>query len=63
MAAERGYEVVHEFTDRTSGAKARRLGLDELKRDARRGRLSVVLLWASERIAQSAKHLFEVWTS
>ena len=28
MAAQRGYEIVHEYTDRISGAKARRPGLD-----------------------------------
>jgi DNA invertase Pin-like site-specific DNA recombinase len=44
MAAQRGYEIVHEYTDRISGAKARRPGLDELMRDARRGRFDVVLL-------------------
>ena len=30
MAAQRGYEIVHEYTDRISGAKAPRPGLDEL---------------------------------
>ena len=28
MAAQRGYEVVKQYTDRISGAKARRPGLD-----------------------------------
>ena len=43
MAAQRGYEIVHQYTDRISGAKARRPGLDELMRDARRSRFDVVL--------------------
>jgi DNA invertase Pin-like site-specific DNA recombinase len=60
MAAQRGYEVVHEYTDRISGAKARRPGLDELMLDARRGRFDVVLVWASDRIARSVKHFLEV---
>ena len=60
MAAQRGYEFVHEYTDRISGAKARRPGLDELMRDARRGRFDVVLVWASDRIARSVKHSLEV---
>ena len=60
MAAQRGYEFVHEYTDRISGAKARRPGLDELMRDARRGRFDVVLVWASDRIARSVKHFLEV---
>ena len=49
-----------EYTDRISGAKARRPGLDELMRDARRGRFDVVLVWASDRIARSVKHFLEV---
>src|ERR1700739_4521122 len=60
MATQRGYEIVHEYTDRISGAKARRPGLDELMRDARRGRFDVVLVWASDRIARSVKHFLEV---
>ena len=60
MAAQRGYEVVHQYADRISGAKARRPGLDELMRDARRGRFDVVLVWASDRIARSVKHVLEV---
>ena len=57
---DRGLEVVQEYTDRISGAKARRPGLDELLRDARRGRFDVVLVWASDRIARSVKHFLEV---
>jgi DNA invertase Pin-like site-specific DNA recombinase len=60
MAAQRGYEIVREYTDRISGAKARRPGLDELLRDARRGRFDVVLVWASDRIARSVKHFLDV---
>jgi DNA invertase Pin-like site-specific DNA recombinase len=60
MAAQRGYQIVAEFTDKISGAKARRPGLDELLRDARRGRFDVVLVWASDRIARSVKHFLDV---
>src|SRR5206468_9485923 len=60
MAAQRGYEIVNQYTDRISGAKARRPGLDELMRDARHGRFDVVLVWASDRIARSVKHFLEV---
>jgi hypothetical protein len=60
MASQRGYEIVAEFTDRISGAKARRPGLDGLLRDARRGRFDVVLVWACDRIARSTKHFLEV---
>jgi DNA invertase Pin-like site-specific DNA recombinase len=60
MADQRGYEIVHEYTDRISGVKAKRPGLDELMHDARRGRFDVVLVWASDRIARSVKHFLEV---
>jgi DNA invertase Pin-like site-specific DNA recombinase len=60
MAAQRGFEIVHEYTDRISGTKTRRPGLDDLMRDARRGRFDVVLVWASDRIARSVKHFLEV---
>ena len=60
MAGQRGYEIIHEYTDRISGAKARRPGLDQMMTDARRGRFDVVLVWASDRIARSVKHFLEV---
>ena len=60
MAAQRGLQIVHEYTDRISGAKARRPGLDELMQDARRGRFDVVLVWACDRIARSTRHFLEV---
>jgi DNA invertase Pin-like site-specific DNA recombinase len=60
MSAQRGYEIVREYTDRISGTKAKRPGLDELMRDARRGRFDVVLVCASDRIARSVKHFLEV---
>jgi DNA invertase Pin-like site-specific DNA recombinase len=60
MAAQRGYEIVSEFTDRISGAKARRPGLDEMMRNARRGHFDVVLTWAADRIARSVRHFLEV---
>ncbi len=60
MAAQRGYEVVKQYTDRISGAKARRPGLDELMADARRGKFDVLLVLASDRIARSVKHFLEV---
>jgi DNA invertase Pin-like site-specific DNA recombinase len=60
MAAQRGYEIVAEVTDKISGVKARRPGLDSLMQDARHGRFDVVLVWASDRIARSVKHFLEV---
>ena len=60
MAQQRGYRIVEEFTDTISGAKAKRPGLDQMMRDARRGRFDVVLVWASDRIARSVKHFLDV---
>ena len=60
MAAQRGYEIVHEYTDKISGTKAKRPGLDQMMADGRRGRFDVVLVWASDRIARSVKHFLEV---
>jgi DNA invertase Pin-like site-specific DNA recombinase len=60
MAAQRGYEITQEYTDRLSGAKARRPGLDDMMRDARRGRFDVVMVWACDRIARSTRHFLEV---
>jgi len=60
MAQQRGFTIVAEYTDRISGTKARRPGLDDLLRDARRGRFQVLLVWASDRIARSVRHFLEV---
>jgi DNA invertase Pin-like site-specific DNA recombinase len=60
MATQRGYEIVHEYTDRISGTKAKRPGLDQMMSDARHGRFDVVLVWASDRIARSVKHFLDV---
>jgi len=60
MAAQRGLTVVREYTDKISGVKARRPGLDQLMLDARRGSFDVLLVWACDRIARSTRHLLEV---
>jgi DNA invertase Pin-like site-specific DNA recombinase len=60
MASQRGYEIIHEYTDRISGVKAKRPGLDTMMADARRGRFDIVLVWASDRIARSVKHFLDV---
>lgn len=60
LAGQRGFEIVDQFTDRISGTKAKRPGLDQLMAGARRGRFDVVLVWASDRIARSVKHFLEV---
>ncbi len=60
MATQRGLEIVQEYTDKISGAKANRPGLDQMMADARRGKFDVVLVWACDRIARSVKHFLEV---
>jgi DNA invertase Pin-like site-specific DNA recombinase len=60
MARLRGYEIVQEYTDVISGAKAKRPGLDQLMADARRHRFDVVLVAAFDRMARSVRHFLEV---
>lgn len=60
MAAQRGYEIVAEYSDTITGTKGKRPGLDQLMSDARRGRFNVVLVWAFDRMARSVKHFLEV---
>jgi DNA invertase Pin-like site-specific DNA recombinase len=60
MAAQRGLDIVHEYTDRISGVKAKRPGLDAMMADARHGQFDVVLVWASDRIARSVKHFLDI---
>lgn len=47
LAAQRGFQIVQEYTDRISGAKARRPGLDQMMHDARQRQFDVVLVWAA----------------
>jgi DNA invertase Pin-like site-specific DNA recombinase len=61
LAARRGFEVVHEYTDvGVSGSKARRGGLDALLADAHRRKFSIVLVAAFDRVARSVKHFLTV---
>lgn len=60
LASQRGFEIVSEYTDRISGTRAKRPGLDQLMRDAHRRRFDIVLVWACDRIARSTRHFLEV---
>jgi DNA invertase Pin-like site-specific DNA recombinase len=60
LASQRGYEVVKVYTDKISGAKARRPALDQLLADARKRRFDVVVVWAFDRMARSVRHFLEV---
>jgi DNA invertase Pin-like site-specific DNA recombinase len=60
MASQRGYQIVQEYTDTISGAKAKRPGLDRLLAEARRSRFDVVVVWAFDRMARSVRRFLEV---
>lgn len=61
FAAQRGYEVSAEYTDvGVSGSNARRPGLDNLLRDARKRKFAVVIVAAFDRLARSTKHFLTV---
>lgn len=61
FAAQRGFDVVAEYTDvGISGSKARRPGLDAMLRDARKRRFSVLIVVAFDRLARSTKHFLSV---
>lgn len=60
LAAQRGFHIVSEYTDKISGAKAKRPGLDQLMADARRKKFDVVMVWAFDRMARSVRHFLEV---
>ena len=60
MAKQRGYEIVHGYSDVISGSKAKRPGLDQLMADARRRRFDIVLVAAFDRIARNTRHFLEV---
>jgi DNA invertase Pin-like site-specific DNA recombinase len=60
LAAARGFEIVGEYSDTISGAKAKRPGLDQLMADARRGKFNIVMVWSFDRMARSVRHFLEV---
>jgi len=60
LARQRGYEVVAEYKDIASGAKARRPGLDALTADANQGRFSVVLTNRLVCLSKGIKHLLQL---
>jgi DNA invertase Pin-like site-specific DNA recombinase len=61
LAAQRGFEVVHEYEDRgVCGRKARRPGLDALMADARRKKFSILMVTAFDRIARSTRNFLQI---
>ena len=57
LITRRGWEVYRVYSDRASGAKESRPGLDVLMADARRGAFNVVVVWRFDRFARSVKQL------
>ncbi|MGC2325989.1 MAG: recombinase family protein [Candidatus Sulfotelmatobacter sp.] len=61
LAAQRGFEVVHEYEDHgVCGKKAPRPGLEGLMVDARRKKFSIALVAAFDRIARSTRNSLQV---
>ena len=57
LVVHRGWQLAKVYSDRASGAKERRSGLDALMADARRGLFEVVVVWRFDRFARSVKQL------
>lgn len=56
-AAQQGYEVYKEYSDRASGADASRPALDRMISDARDGRFHLILVCKIDRVARSVINL------
>ena len=57
MAEQRGWTVTKVYSDRMSGSKSDRPGLNALMRDARRGTFDVVVVWRFDRVTRSIEQL------
>ena len=57
LIAQRGWSLVNVYSDRASGARESRPGLNQLLADARRGQLDVVVVWRFDRFARSVRQL------
>ena len=60
LAQQRDFEIVREYTDKISGAKAKRPALDQMLAAAHRREFDVVMVWAADRLARSVRHFLEV---
>jgi DNA invertase Pin-like site-specific DNA recombinase len=59
-AERRDWTVVKAYSDRAvSGMQDRRLALDALMKDCRRGLVDIVLVWKFDRFGRSTRHLVE----
>jgi DNA invertase Pin-like site-specific DNA recombinase len=55
----RGWTLAETYSDKCTGAKDRRPGLDRLMTDARRRKFDVVVVWKFDRFARSTSHLLK----
>jgi DNA invertase Pin-like site-specific DNA recombinase len=56
-AARRGWQVVGEYVDRSSGAKESRPALNRLMIDAHQRKFDVIAVWKIDRFGRSLRHL------
>jgi len=57
LVLQRGWQFQQLYSDRASGAKEKRPGLNALMVDARRGLFDMVVVWRFDRFARSVKQL------
>ena len=57
LISQRGLSLYRVYSDRASGAKERRPGLNALMEDARRGLFDIVIVWRFDRFARNVKQL------
>ena len=57
LAEQRGFEIVREYTERISGAQAKRLALDQMLAAAHRREFDTVLVWVADSFAQERSSL------
>jgi DNA invertase Pin-like site-specific DNA recombinase len=56
-SVHRGWHVIGEYVDRSSGAKESRPALNRMMNDARRRKFDVIAVWKIDRFGRSLKHL------
>ena len=57
LISQRGWHPQAVYSDRISGSKERRPGLDRLMTDARRGEFDIFIVWRFDRFARSVRQL------
>jgi DNA invertase Pin-like site-specific DNA recombinase len=57
MISQRGWTLIGVYSDRMSGAKENRPGLNDLMQAARRGEFDAVVVWRFDRFARSIEQL------